>query len=76
MLNTNWKQHDHHSKPKANAKLAKDVLSNTKKTIIYNSFFDRSTDAENAHTEASQNNYTSAILGYKLAEIHELKKAN
>jgi outer membrane protein len=58
---------------KGNAKLAKDVLSNTKNNYLQGlaSLTDL-LDAENAHTEA-QNNYTSAILGYKLAEIQLIK---
>ncbi len=58
---------------KGNAKLAKDVLSNTKNNYIQGlaSLTDL-LDAENAHTEA-QNNYTAAILNYKLAEIQLIK---
>jgi outer membrane protein TolC len=58
---------------KGNAQLAKDVLSNTKNNYIQGlaSLTDL-LDAENAHTEA-QNNYTSAILNYKLAEIQLIK---
>jgi outer membrane protein len=58
---------------KGNAQLAKDVLSNTKNNYLQGlaSLTDL-LDAENAHTEA-QNNYTSAILNYKLAEIQLIK---
>jgi outer membrane protein len=58
---------------KGNAKLAKDVLSNTKNNYLQGlaSLTDL-LDAENAHTEA-QNNYIAAILGYKLAEIQLIK---
>ncbi|SDW01224.1 TolC family protein [Flavobacterium degerlachei] len=58
---------------KGNAQLAKDVLSNTKNNYIQGlaSLTDL-LDAENAHTEA-QNNYTAAILNYKLAEIQLIK---
>jgi outer membrane protein len=58
---------------KGNAQLAKDVLSNTKNNYLQGlaSLTDL-LDAENAHTEA-QNNYTSAILDYKLAEIQLIK---
>ncbi|EIA09799.1 TolC family protein [Flavobacterium frigoris] len=58
---------------KGNAQLAKNVLSNTKNNYLQGlaSLTDL-LDAENAHTEA-QNNYTSAILNYKLAEIQLIK---
>jgi len=58
---------------KSNAQLAKDVLRNTKNNYLQGlaSLTDL-LDAENAHTEA-QNNYTSAILNYKLAEIQLIK---
>jgi len=58
---------------KENAKLAKEVLENTKNNYIQGltSLTDL-LDAENALTEAL-NNYTSAILQYKLAEIQMLK---
>jgi outer membrane protein len=58
---------------KGNAQLAKDVLSNTKNNYLQGlaSLTDL-LDAENAHTEA-QNNYISAILDYKLAEIQLIK---
>lgn len=58
---------------KGNAQLAKDVLSNTKNNYLQGlaSLTDL-LDAENAHTEA-QNNYTSAVLAYKLAEVQLIK---
>jgi outer membrane protein len=58
---------------KENAQLAKDVLKNTKNNYIQGlaSLTDL-LDAENAFTEA-QNNYTFAILDYKLAEIQLIK---
>lgn len=58
---------------KGNAQLAKDVLNNTKNNYLQGlaSLTDL-LDAENAHTEA-QNNYTSALLDYKLAEIQLIK---
>ena len=58
---------------KGNAQLAKDVLSNTKNNYVQGlaSLTDL-LDAENAFTEA-QNNYTAAILDYKLAEIQLIK---
>jgi outer membrane protein TolC len=58
---------------KGNAQLAQDVLKNTKNNYIQGlaSLTDL-LDAENAFTEA-QNNYTSAILDYKLAEIQLIK---
>ncbi len=58
---------------KENEQLAQEVLDNTK-----NNYYQGLTtltdllDAENALTEA-QNNYTSAILNYKLAEIQLIK---
>lgn len=56
-----------------NAQLAKEVLDNTRNNYIQGlaSFTDL-LDAENSLTEA-QNNYTSAILDYKLAEIQLIK---
>lgn len=61
------------SNQKENAQLAQDVLSNTRNNYIHGlaSLTDL-LDAENALTEA-QNNYTSAILDYKLAEIQLIK---
>jgi len=58
---------------KENAKLAQEVLENTKNNYIQGltSLTDL-LDAENALTEAL-NSYTSAILQYKLAEIQMLK---
>ncbi|WP_029596739.1 TolC family protein [Flavobacterium sp. ACAM 123] len=58
---------------KGNAQLAQEVLKNTKNNYIQGlaSLTDL-LDAENAFTEA-QNNYTSAILDYKLAEIQLIK---
>lgn len=56
-----------------NAQLAKQVLDNTRNNYVQGlaSLTDL-LDAENALTEA-QNNYTSAILDYKLAEIQLIK---
>ena len=58
---------------KENAQLAKEVLENTNNNYIQGlaSLTDL-LDAENALTEA-QNNYTSALLDYKLAEVQLLK---
>lgn len=58
---------------KGNAQLAQEVLKNTKNNYIQGlaSLTDL-LDAENAFTEA-QNNYTTAILDYKLAEIQLIK---
>ena len=58
---------------KENAQLAKEVLDNTRNNYVQGlaSLTDL-LDAENALTEA-QNNYTSAILEYKLAEIQLIK---
>jgi outer membrane protein TolC len=58
---------------KTNAQLAQDVLNNTRNNYIQGlaSLTDL-LDAENSLTEA-QNNYTSAILDYKLAEIQLIK---
>ncbi len=58
---------------KDNAQLAKEVLDNTRNNYIQGlaSLTDL-LDAENSLTEA-QNNYTSAILDYKLAEIQLIK---
>lgn len=58
---------------KSNAQLAQEVLSNTKNNYIQGltSLTDL-LDAENAFTEA-QNNYTAAVLDYKLAEIQLIK---
>lgn len=58
---------------KENAQLAQNVLKNTKNNYIQGlaSLTDL-LDAENAFTEA-QNNYTFAILDYKLAEIQLIK---
>ena len=58
---------------KENAQLAKEVLENTRNNYVQGlaSLTDL-LDAENALTEA-QNNYTSAILEYKLAEIQLIK---
>lgn len=58
---------------KENAQLAKEVLDNTRNNYIQGlaSLTDL-LDAENSLTEA-QNNYTSAILEYKLAEIQLIK---
>ncbi|WP_338646538.1 TolC family protein [Flavobacterium sp. KS-LB2] len=56
-----------------NAQLAKEVLENTRNNYVQGlaSLTDL-LDAENSLTEA-QNNYTSAILDYKLAEIQLIK---
>ncbi|MFV5690968.1 TolC family protein [Flavobacterium sp. LT1R49] len=61
------------SNQKENAQLAQDVLNNTRNNYIQGlaSLTDL-LDAENSLTEA-QNNYTSAILDYKLAEIQLIK---
>ena len=58
---------------KGNAQLAQDVLKNTRNNYVQGlaSLTDL-LDAENSLTEA-QNNYTSAILDYKLAEIQLIK---
>ena len=58
---------------KENAQLAQEVLDNTRNNYLQGlaSLTDL-LDAENALTEA-QNNYTSAILDYKLAEIQLIK---
>ncbi|MBP4141337.1 TolC family protein [Flavobacterium sp. I-SCBP12n] len=58
---------------KDNAQLAKEVLDNTRNNYLQGlaSLTDL-LDAENSLTEA-QNNYTSAILDYKLAEIQLIK---
>jgi outer membrane protein TolC len=58
---------------KENALLAQEVLDNTRNNYLQGlaSLTDL-LDAENALTEA-QNNYTSAILDYKLAEIQLIK---
>ena len=58
---------------KKNTQLAQEVLDNTRNNYIQGlaSLTDL-LDAENALAEA-QNNYTSAILGYKLAEIQLIK---
>jgi outer membrane protein TolC len=58
---------------KGNAQLAQEVLKNTKNNYLQGlaSLTDL-LDAENAFTDA-QNNYTSAILDYKLAEIQLIK---
>lgn len=58
---------------KANTKLAQDVRDNTRNNYIQGltSLTDL-LDAENALTE-TQNNYTAAILDYKLAEIQVIK---
>ncbi|CAM4000880.1 TolC family protein [Flavobacterium sinopsychrotolerans] len=58
---------------KENAQLAKEVLDNTRNNYIQGlaSLTDL-LDAENSLTEA-QNNYTSAVLEYKLAEIQLIK---
>ena len=58
---------------KGNAQLAQDVLNNTRNNYVQGlaSLTDL-LDAENSLTEA-QNNYTSAILDYKLAEIQLIK---
>lgn len=58
---------------KENAQLAKEVLENTRNNYVQGlAFLTDLLDAENALTEA-QNNYTSAILEYKLAEIQLIK---
>ena len=58
---------------KENAQLAKEVLDNTRNNYVQGlaSLTDL-LDAENSLTEA-QNNYTSAVLEYKLAEIQLIK---
>jgi outer membrane protein TolC len=58
---------------KTNAQLAQEVLNNTRNNYIQGlaSLTDL-LDAENSLIEA-QNNYTSAILDYKLAEIQLIK---
>lgn len=58
---------------KENAQLATEVLENTRNNYVQGlAFLTDLLDAENALTEA-QNNYTSAILEYKLAEIQLIK---
>ncbi|RTZ04268.1 TolC family protein [Flavobacterium sp. GSP6] len=58
---------------KENAQLAKEVLNNTRNNYIQGlTTLTDLLDAENSLTEA-QNNYTSAILEYKLAEIQLVK---
>lgn len=58
---------------KENAKLAQEVLENTRNNYVQGlATLTDLLDAENALTEA-QNNYTSAILDYKLAEIQLIK---
>lgn len=58
---------------KVNAQLAKEVLDNTRNNYVQGlAFLTDLLDAENSLTEA-QNNYTSAILEYKLAEIQLIK---
>jgi outer membrane protein len=58
---------------KGNAQLAQDVLKNTNNNYIQGlATLTDLLDAENAFTEA-QNNYTAAILDYKLAEIQLIK---
>jgi len=61
------------SSQKENAQLAQDVLTNTNNNYIQGlaSLTDL-LDAENALVEA-QNNYTTALLDYKLAEIQLIK---
>jgi outer membrane protein TolC len=61
------------SNQRENAQLAKQVLENTRNNYVQGlaSLTDL-LDAENSLTEA-QNNYTSAILDYKLAEIQLIK---
>jgi outer membrane protein len=61
------------SNQKENAQLAKEVFDNTNNNYINGlaSLTDL-LDAENALTEA-QNNYTTALLDYKLAEVQLLK---
>lgn len=61
------------SNQKENAQLAQEVLDNTRNNYLQGlaSLTDL-LDAENSLTEA-QNNYTSAILEYKLAEIQLIK---
>ena len=58
---------------KENAQLSQEVLDNTKNNYVQGlaSLTDL-LDAENAMTEA-QNNYTAALLDYKLAEIQLIK---
>lgn len=58
---------------KENVQLAQEVLDNTKNNY-YNGLASLTDllDAENSHVEA-QNNYTSALLDYKLAEIQLIK---
>ncbi|PRZ26084.1 TolC family protein [Flavobacterium granuli] len=58
---------------KENAKLAQEVLENTRNNYVQGlATLTDLLDAENALTEA-QNNYTAAILDYKLAEIQLIK---
>ncbi|UFH36413.1 TolC family protein [Flavobacterium acetivorans] len=58
---------------KENAKLAQEVLENTRNNYVQGlATLTDLLDAENSLTEA-QNNYTSAILDYKLAEIQLIK---
>ncbi|TDE05067.1 TolC family protein [Flavobacterium hiemivividum] len=58
---------------KGNAQLAQDVLKNTNNNYIQGlATLTDLLDAENAFTEA-QNNYTAAVLDYKLAEIQLIK---
>ncbi len=58
---------------KENADLAKSVLENTKNNYVNGlASLTELLDAENALSEA-QNNYTTAQLEYKLAEIQIIK---
>lgn len=58
---------------KENAQLSQEVLNNTKNNYIQGlATLNDLLDTENAYIEA-QNNYTAAILDYKLAEIQLIK---
>ena len=57
----------------SNVKLAQEVLDNTKNNYVQGlTSLTEVLDAENANTEA-KNNYTAAVLDYKLAEIQLIK---
>lgn len=61
------------SNQQSNVKLAQEVLDNTRNNYVQGlTSLTEVLDAENANTEA-QNNYTAAILDYKLAEIQLIK---
>jgi outer membrane protein TolC len=57
----------------SNVKLAQEVLDNTRNNYVQGlTSLTEVLDAENANTEA-KNNYTAAVLDYKLAEIQLIK---